>query len=62
MAVAHQAPLLMDFSRKNTGLSCHFLLQGIFPDQGSNLHWQAGSFTTALLINVYCVVLEIVHI
>ena len=23
---------------KNTGLGCHFLLQGIFPTQGSNLH------------------------
>ena len=32
-----------------TGVGCHFLLQGIFPTQGSNppllrvLHWQAGS-------------------
>ena len=25
-----------DFSRKNTGVSCHFLLQGIFPMQGWN--------------------------
>ena len=40
---------------KNTGVSCHFLLQGIFPTQGSNrsllsllhlLHWQVHSFTT----------------
>ena len=23
---------------KNTGVGCHFLLQGIFPAQGSNLH------------------------
>ena len=23
---------------KNTGAGCHFLLQGIFPMQGSNLH------------------------
>ena len=33
-----------DFSGKNTVLGCHFLLQGIFPTQGSNLHllyWQA---------------------
>ena len=33
-----------DFPSKNTGISCHFLLQGIFPTQGSNLsflHWQA---------------------
>ena len=31
---------------KNTGLGCHFLLQGIFPIQGSNprlLHWQVDS-------------------
>ena len=31
---------------KNTGVSCHFHLQGIFPTQGSNphlLHWQADS-------------------
>ena len=41
--VAPQAPLSMGFSRKNTGMDCHFLLQGIFPTQGSNqclLHWQ----------------------
>ena len=47
--VGHQAPLSMEFSRKNTGVCCHFLLQGIFPTPGSNpvhlcvLHWQAGS-------------------
>ena len=34
---------------KNTGVGCHFLLQGIFPIQGSNLdlsrllHWQKDS-------------------
>ena len=31
---------------KNTGVSCHFLLQGIFPTRGLNLHllhWQVGS-------------------
>ena len=35
-----------DFQSKNTGVGCHFLLQGIFPTQGSNshlLHWQADS-------------------
>ena len=32
----HQAPLSWGFSGKNTGLSCHFLLQGIFWTQGSN--------------------------
>ena len=35
-----------NFSDKSTGMSCHFLLQEIFPTQGSNLcllHWQADS-------------------
>ena len=27
-----------DFPGKNTGVGCRFLLQGIFLDQGSNLH------------------------
>ena len=37
----------------NTGVGCHFLLQGIFPPQGSNLallhllHWQVGSLPLA---------------
>ena len=37
------------FPGKNTGVCCHFLLQGIFPTQDSNLrllhfwHWVAGS-------------------
>ena len=44
--VARQAPLPMEFSRqeywterkkkKNTGLGCHFLLQGILTTQDSN--------------------------
>ena len=41
MSEAHQAPL-----SKNTGVGCHFLLQGIFPTQGPNpslLLWHAGS-------------------
>jgi hypothetical protein len=28
--VAYQAPLSIEFSRENTGMGCHFLLQGIF--------------------------------
>ena len=35
-----------DSPDKNTGAGCYFLLQGIFPTQGSNLcllHWQADS-------------------
>ena len=50
--IAHQAPLSWredcpwDFPGKNTEVGCHFLLQEIFPTQGSNkplLHWQTGS-------------------
>ena len=39
--------------KKNTGVGCHALLQGIFPTQGSNphvvclLHWQVGSLPLA---------------
>ena len=36
--VACQVPLSTEFSRKNTGVGCHFLLQGNFLTQGSNLH------------------------
>ena len=35
-----------DSPGKNTGVGCHFLLQGIFPTQGLNLcllHWQVDS-------------------
>ena len=32
----HQAPPSMGFLGKSTGVGCHFLLQGIFPTQGSN--------------------------
>ncbi|XP_069444562.1 myotrophin isoform X2 [Ovis canadensis] len=38
--------LSKDFPGKNTGVDGHFLLQGIFPAQGLNLHllhWQADS-------------------
>ena len=37
-AVAHQALCPWDFSGKDTGVGYHFLPQGIFPTQGSNLH------------------------
>ena len=36
-AEAQQAPLSMEFSRQEYWNGCHFLLQGIFPTQGSNL-------------------------
>ena len=42
-AVACQPPLSMGFSRQETGVGCHFLLQGIFPSQSLNLgllHWR----------------------
>ena len=48
--VAHHAPCPWDFPDKNTGVGCHFLLQGIFLTQGSNpgllhcrwiLYWQS---------------------
>ena len=44
-----------DFPGKNTEVGCHFLLQGIFPTQGSNLHllcllhWQADSWPLSKL-------------
>ena len=34
--IACQVPLSMEFSRQDTGVGCHSLLQGIFPTQGSN--------------------------
>ena len=43
------------FPGKDTGGGCHFLLQGIFPTQGSNtallylLHWQADSLPLSRL-------------
>ena len=45
--------LQRDSPGKNTGVGCHFLLQGIFLTQGSNLcilcllHWQIGSSSLA---------------
>ena len=48
--VAHQAPLSMLFSRKNTEVGYHALLQGIFLTQGLNLSFipalAGGFFTT----------------
>ena len=49
------APRLLcpwDFPGKNTGVGCHFLLQGMFPAQGLYLHllhWQADSFFSSFL-------------
>ena len=41
--IAHQVPLSMGFSGKNTGVGCHFLIQGIFLTQRLNsglLHYR----------------------
>ena len=40
---AHQAPLAREFSRNNTGVSCHFLLQGIPRNPGIKLTSLASS-------------------
>ena len=51
--IAHEAPLSVGFSRQNTGVGCHFLLQEIFLTYGSKLHllhlihWQADSLPLA---------------
>ena len=42
---------------KNTSVGCHFLLQGIFPTQGSNpclLHWQVDSLPLSHQGSPYC--------
>ena len=50
---------LWGFPGKNTGVSCHFLLQGIFLTQGLNpcllhlLHWQADSLPLNHLSSTY---------
>ena len=47
-----QSCCVHNFPGKNTGVGCHFLLQGIFPTLGQNLHllcilhWQADSLLT----------------
>ena len=44
-----------DFPGKNTGVDCHFFIQGIFPTQGLNprllhlLHWQVDSLPLSYL-------------
>ena len=46
-----------DFPVKNTGMSCHSFLQGVFPTQGLNpgllclLHWQTDSLPLSHLGN-----------
>ena len=48
--VTQSCPTLWDFPDKNTGVGCHFLLQGIFPTWGLNprlLRWQADSLLSS---------------
>ena len=42
--VAHQVPLSMEFPGKNTGVGCHFLLQGILLIQEPKSPTLAGGF------------------
>ena len=54
--VARQAPLSVGFSRQNTGVGCHALLQGILQTQGPNPHllhlwdWQLDSLLFSYLM------------
>ena len=53
---ARQVSLSKGFPGKNTEVSCHFLLQGIFLTQGSNLcllHWEVDSLPLNHLGNPY---------
>ena len=47
-----------DFPGKSLRVRCHFLLQGIFPTQGSNLHllhWQVDSSLLGHQGSIFCV-------
>ena len=58
--VALQAPLSVGFSRQNTWVGCHALLQRMFPSQGLNpqllclLHWQGSSLPLVPLGKLHC--------
>ena len=65
--VAYQAPLSMGFSRKNTRAGYHFLLQRIFPTQGSNPslpHWRRTLIHLTIMYRyyVYYVYLLCIHL
>ena len=53
--VACQALLSLGFLRQNTGVSCHFFLQGIFPTgiEPGLLHWNADSLLLGQLATPY---------
>ena len=53
--VAHQAPLSWDFSGKNTGMGCHFLLQLNCGVRGAYLWKHSTSlFCTFVILEVKC--------
>ena len=58
--VALQAPLSVGFSRQNTWVGCHALLQGMLPSQGLNpqllclLHWQGSALPLVPLGKLHC--------
>ena len=57
--VARQAPLCVAFSRqKYQSVGCHFLLQGIFPTQGSNPRllylWQIRDWGVICFLSSFC--------
>ena len=47
MDVAHQPPLSMGFSGKNSGVGCHSLLQEIFPTLLCPLHCRPILYTVS---------------
>ena len=47
--VVCQALCPWDYPGKNTGVGCHFLLQGIFPTQGLNPHLKSPELAGGLL-------------
>ena len=50
-----------DFPSKNTGVHCHFLLQRIFPNQGSNshlLHWKVDSLSLSHLKSIQSEIIQ----
>ena len=52
--VAHQGSPSMDFLDKNTGVGCHFLLQGIFLTQGLKLY-------LLCLLHCWCILYPLSH-
>ena len=48
-----------NFSGRNTGVGWHFLLEGIFPTQRTNLHWQADSLPLHHLESPFPIILSL---